>query len=112
MHFDLLPLIDPSVPNQSGAEVFVAAYEALAPILRALVSTFSPLDLDPIRENDKSSSSAEGKAWLDPLLLSFLQNINNLLAVGVLVRTRRAVLLNWKVINMILFFHFQIVIGT
>ncbi|XP_043812569.1 uncharacterized protein LOC110629722 isoform X3 [Manihot esculenta] len=82
--------------SESGAEVFVAAYEALAPILRALVSTFSPLDLDPIRENDKSSSSAEGKAWLDPLLLSFLQNINNLLAVGVLVRTRRAVLLNWK----------------
>ncbi|XP_058009472.1 uncharacterized protein LOC131168902 [Hevea brasiliensis] len=82
--------------SESGAEVCVAAYETLAPILRALVSTFSPLALDLIRENDKSSLSAEGKAWLDPLVLSFLQNINNLLAVGVLVRTRRAVLLNWK----------------
>ncbi|EEF37970.1 RNA binding protein, putative [Ricinus communis] len=82
--------------TESGAEVCLAAYEALAPVLRALVFTFSPLALDLIRDSDKSSSSAEEKAWLDQLVLSFLQNINNLLAVGVLVRSRRAVLLNWK----------------
>ncbi|XP_050228591.1 uncharacterized protein LOC126677835 [Mercurialis annua] len=85
--------------SESEAEVCLAAYEAVAPVLRALVFTFSPLALDLIRENDNSSGSAEGngsKALLDQLVLSFLQNINNLVAVGVLVRTRRAVLLNWK----------------
>ncbi|KAF9689746.1 hypothetical protein SADUNF_Sadunf01G0124300 [Salix dunnii] len=87
----------PTCDSEVGAEICLAAYEALAPVLRALVSTSSPLSLDLIRENDEFSAPAEEvKCCLDSLALSFLQNINNLLAVGVLARTRRAVLLNQK----------------
>ncbi|KAJ6342279.1 hypothetical protein OIU77_023429 [Salix suchowensis] len=87
----------PTCDSEAGAEICLAAYEALAPVLRALVSTSSPLSLDLIRENDEFSAPAEEvKCCLDSLALSFLQNINNLLAVGVLARTRRAVLLNQK----------------
>ncbi|KDP39960.1 hypothetical protein JCGZ_03491 [Jatropha curcas] len=85
----------PTCGSENGAEICLAAYEALVPVLRSIASTFSPRAMDLIMENDKSSTSAEGSC-LDQLVLSFLQNINNLLAVGVLVRTRRAVLLNWK----------------
>ncbi|KAG7955622.1 hypothetical protein I3843_11G082000 [Carya illinoinensis] len=87
----------PSCDSETGAEICVAGYEALAPALRALASVFSPQVLDAIRENDNFLlPKLEGTLLLDSLALSFLQNINNLLAVGVLARTRRAVLLNWK----------------
>ncbi|WCJ25750.1 tRNA/rRNA methyltransferase (SpoU) family protein [Euphorbia peplus] len=87
----------PSSDTEIGAEVCLAAYEALVPALRALVSSLSPLALDLIKEKNRSPLAVgEGETWLDQLVLSFLQNINNLLSVGVLVRTRRAVLLNWK----------------
>uniref|UniRef100_A0A2P2MML6 Uncharacterized protein LOC105632355 isoform X3 n=1 Tax=Rhizophora mucronata TaxID=61149 RepID=A0A2P2MML6_RHIMU len=87
----------PTCDSETGAEILLAAYEALAQVLRALVSLFSPLALDLLRQNQKLLASAvEAKPCLDLLVLSFLQNINNLLAVGVLARTRRAVLLNWK----------------
>lgn len=50
-------------------------------------------------ENHKCSSlNAEGKPVLDSLVLCFLQNINILIAVEKLVRTRRATLMNWKVL--------------
>ena len=95
-------MIDLHASYKAGAEICLAAYEALAPVLRALVSTSSPLSLDLIRENDEFSAPAEeAKCCLDSLALSFLQNINNLLAVGVLARTRRAVLLNQKVKNIL-----------
>lgn len=85
-------------PKQTGAEICLAAYEALTPVFRALASVFSPHSLACIRENDNLLQPyTEGKPLLDSLVLSFLQNVNNLLAVGVLVRTRRAVLMNWKV---------------
>lgn len=88
-------------PKQTGAEICLAAYEALTPVVRALASVFSPHSIACIRENDNlSPSDAECKPLLDSLVLSFLQNINNLLAVGVLVRTRRAVLMNWKVTDL------------
>nr|XP_048320592.1 uncharacterized protein LOC107430356 isoform X2 [Ziziphus jujuba var. spinosa] len=87
----------PVCDSETGAEICLAAYEALTPVVRALASVFSPHSIACIRENDNlSPSDAEGKPLLDSLVLSFLQNINNLLAVGVLVRTRRAVLMNWK----------------
>ncbi|XP_065856837.1 uncharacterized protein [Euphorbia lathyris] len=87
----------PSSDTEIGAEVCLAAYEALVPALRALVSSLSPLALDLIKEKNGSPLTVgDGKPWLDQLVLAFLQNINNLLSVGVLVRTRRAVLLNWK----------------
>ncbi|KAJ4826548.1 hypothetical protein Tsubulata_039607 [Turnera subulata] len=87
----------PTHDSETGAELSLAAYEALAPALQALVSTFSPLSLDLIRENDKSlQPGREAELWLDRLVLSFLQNVNDLLAVAVLARSRRAVLLKWK----------------
>lgn len=45
-------------------------------------------------------SVEEGRPWLDSCIQFFLQNINTLLAVGVLARTRRSVLLNWKVMKL------------
>ncbi|XP_058068925.1 uncharacterized protein LOC131218281 [Magnolia sinica] len=50
-----------------------------------------------IMTHNKSAITNGGdKPLLDPLVLNFLQNINDLLAVGVLARSRRAVLMNWK----------------
>lgn len=82
---------------QTASEICLAAYEALATVLKALVSVFSPQTLDFFRENEYLRSDVEEKPLLDSLVLSFLQNINHLIASGVLVRSRRAVLLNWKV---------------
>ena len=86
-------------PKQTGAEICLATYEALAPALTALASVFSPQALDLVNKYDSLLPSV-GKPLLDSLVLSFLENINNLLAVGVFVRTRRAVLMNWKVRNL------------
>ncbi|XVF10929.1 hypothetical protein REPUB_Repub07fG0225600 [Reevesia pubescens] len=90
-------IASPTCNSETEAEVCLAAYEALAPALKALVSAFSPQALVLFRENCKSLLPAiEGEPWLDSLILSFLQNINNLLSVGFMARARRAVLLNWK----------------
>ncbi|KAL5551309.1 hypothetical protein UlMin_001485 [Ulmus minor] len=87
----------PSCDSETRAEICLAAFEAVAPALRALAPAFSPQTCDFIRENDNLlQGETEGKPLLDPLILSFVQNINDLLSVGVLVRTRRAVLMNWK----------------
>nr|POF01631.1 putative methyltransferase tarbp1 [Quercus suber] len=95
--FFLKTISSPSCDLETGAEICLAAYEGLAPVLKALVSMFSPQLLDTIRENDKFLlPKVEGTPLLDSLVLSFLQNINNLLNIGVLARTRRAVLMNWK----------------
>ncbi|KAJ0104679.1 hypothetical protein Patl1_18356 [Pistacia atlantica] len=80
--------------SESGAEICLAAYEALASVLQAVVS---PQAFCFVRENDKSMLLAvEGQPLMDSWVLSFLQNVNSLLEVGVLARTRRAILLNWK----------------
>ncbi|MBA0744267.1 hypothetical protein Gogos_006902 [Gossypium gossypioides] len=90
-------ITSPTCNSESEAEVRIAAYEALAPALKALVSVLAPQSLVLFMENSKSLQPAiEGEPWLDTLVFSFLQNINNLLAVGFMARTRRAVLLNWK----------------
>ncbi|KAL1136568.1 hypothetical protein V6Z11_A12G247800 [Gossypium hirsutum] len=90
-------ITSPTCNSESEAEVRIAAYEALAPALKALVSVLAPQILVLFMENSKLLQPAiEGEPWLDTLVLSFLQNINNLLAVGFMVRTRRPVLLNWK----------------
>ncbi|XP_057476407.1 uncharacterized protein LOC130764285 [Actinidia eriantha] len=83
--------------SETAAEIWLAAYEALAHGLKAIVLAFPSLALDLIMENHKpSSGNAEGKPLLDSLVLSFLQNINNLIAGEKLVRSRRAILMNWK----------------
>ncbi|XP_075102015.1 uncharacterized protein LOC107784157 isoform X3 [Nicotiana tabacum] len=83
--------------SEIEAEICLAAYEALAGALDGLVSMFSLLSLDHVTENDELTPlDADGKSVLDSLLRTLLQNINSIVAVGNLVRTRRAVLLNWK----------------
>ncbi|KAG5523748.1 hypothetical protein RHGRI_030659 [Rhododendron griersonianum] len=72
----------PTSDSEAEAEIQLAAYEALAHVLKAVVSGFSSLALNLIMENHISSSlNAEGKSVLDSLVLSFLQNINTLIAV-------------------------------
>ncbi|XP_070009091.1 uncharacterized protein [Nicotiana sylvestris] len=83
--------------SEIEAEICLAAYEALAGALDGLVSMFSLLSLDHVTENDELTPlEADGKSVLDSLLRTLLQNINSIVAVGNLARTRRAVLLNWK----------------
>ncbi|XP_022735879.1 uncharacterized protein LOC111289259 isoform X3 [Durio zibethinus] len=90
-------IASPTCNSETEAEVCLAAYEALAPALKALVSAFCPKTLGLFRESCKSLLPAiEVEPWLDSFVLSFLHNINDLLAVGFMARTRRAVLLNWK----------------
>ena len=87
--------------KQTGAEICLAAYEALAFALKALAPSFSPQTLNYFCDNNKQLlSEVKGKPLLDFLVLTFLQNISDLLGIGVLVRTRRAVLMNWKVSNL------------
>ena len=44
------------------------------------------------------NQGVEGRPLLDSLVLTFHQHVNGILDAGVLVRTRRAVLLKWKVV--------------
>lgn len=95
--FCLKIVSSPTCYNETEAEIFLAAYEALAPVLKTLVSTFSPLALKIIAANSELVLlNAESRSLLDSLVLSFLENINNLLAAGAMVRTRRAILMKWK----------------
>lgn len=80
-----------------GAEISLAAYEALVSIVRVFASTFFPRYLYVVEESEEMFSEAEGRPRLDFMCMSFVQNINNLLGSGVLARTRRAVLLDIKV---------------
>ncbi|XP_043715500.1 uncharacterized protein LOC122663896 isoform X2 [Telopea speciosissima] len=87
----------PTYDSETGGEIRLAAYEALAPVFKALSSAFSPLGFNMVMGNDGSLvSKVAGKPLLDSLVLSFLKNINDLLAGGVLARSRRAILMNLK----------------
>ena len=72
----------------------MAAYEALAYVLAALstapISQFQ--DFVETKQNNRAI-----KLSLDLLATTFLDNINILLTNGVLTRSRRAVLMCWKV---------------
>ncbi|KAK7346778.1 hypothetical protein VNO80_21301 [Phaseolus coccineus] len=85
----------PSI-SEMGAEISLAAYEALVSILRVFASTFFPHSLYLVEESEQMFSEVEGRPPLDYMCLSFIQNINDLLGSGVLARTRRAVLLDIK----------------
>lgn len=82
---------------QMGAEISLAAYEALVSVLRVLASTYFPHSFYLVEENEQLFSEIEGRPRLDYMCVSFIQNINDLLGSGVLARTRRAVLLEIKV---------------
>lgn len=73
-------------------------YEALASVFKAFSTTFTNSHLDFVMEYNKTwLPNGEVTHLLDPLVLTFLHNTNNLLANGQLTRSRRAVLMNWKV---------------
>ncbi|XP_010274499.1 PREDICTED: uncharacterized protein LOC104609816 isoform X2 [Nelumbo nucifera] len=87
----------PTFDSEMGAEIRLASYEALVPVLKALGSAFPLWDFNSIMTNDESLlPKLEGKPLLDSWVSNFLNNINDLLAVGILARSRRAVLMNWK----------------
>lgn len=74
-------------------------YESLASVFKAFSSTFNNLHLDFVIEyNKRQSLDGEAVHFLDPLTINFQLSINNLLANGPLTRSRRAVLINWKVV--------------
>ncbi|XP_029129783.1 uncharacterized protein LOC109811274 [Cajanus cajan] len=83
-----------------GAEISLATYEALVSVVRVLASTYFPHFFNLVKENKQLCSETEGRPQLDYMCASFIQNINVLLGSGVLTRTRRAVLLDIKVLVM------------
>jgi tRNA guanosine-2'-O-methyltransferase len=75
----------------------VAAFEALAYVLLALSTSQSSQLLDLVEVN-KKNHGGKGNFSLDILFTTFLDSINYLLMNGCLTRSRRAVLMNWKVV--------------
>ncbi len=75
----------------------MAAYEALSYVLPTLSTACTSQFLDLVEPKQINQNS---KFSLDFLVISFLDNINNLLVNGVLKRSRRAVLMCWKVRTM------------
>ncbi|XP_062217146.1 uncharacterized protein LOC133917161 isoform X2 [Phragmites australis] len=79
--------------TETGAELHLAAYEALAYVLVTLSTARNSRFLDPVEA--KQTNQAR-KFSLDNLVTTFLDNINYILMNGTLTRSRRAVLMNWK----------------
>nr|CAB3502311.1 unnamed protein product [Digitaria exilis] len=78
---------------KTGAELHLAAYEALAYVLAALSTAHNSQYLDLVET--KQTNQAR-KFSLDICVTTFLNNINHLLTDGILTRSRRAVLMAWK----------------
>lgn len=79
--------------TETGGELHLAAYEALAYVLAALSNAHISQFVDFVEPKQINRAS---KFSLDLLVTTFLDNINNLLTNGVLTRSRRAVLMCWK----------------
>ncbi|CAN8324989.1 unnamed protein product [Cochlearia groenlandica] len=89
--------ISPQICNsEAAAEVYLAAFEALASVLNALVSLCSAGAFNLLENDNTLLTLVDGEFWLQVSVPAFLHNINHLLTAGVLVRSRRAVLLTWK----------------
>lgn len=83
--------------TEVGAEISLATYEALAYVLKVFPNNFTKLNLDfVLAYNETQWPDREAIHLLDPLVLNFLDNMKKLLANGLLTRSRRAVLMNWK----------------
>uniref|UniRef100_A0A0E0K7H1 tRNA (guanosine(18)-2'-O)-methyltransferase TARBP1 n=1 Tax=Oryza punctata TaxID=4537 RepID=A0A0E0K7H1_ORYPU len=83
-----------SYATEVGGELHLAAYEALSYVLPTLSTTCTSQFLDLVEPKQINQRS---KFSLDFLVISFLDNINHLLVNGVLKRSRRAVLMRWKI---------------
>ncbi|KAK9155092.1 hypothetical protein Sjap_002572 [Stephania japonica] len=90
-------IASPFSDSEAGAEIYLAAYEALVPTLNVLESSSSPIFLDVIKTKDKLLVQEKEKPLLDSLVCRFLHNVNNFLAAKYLARSRRASLITWKV---------------
>ncbi|WOL09568.1 hypothetical protein Cni_G18321 [Canna indica] len=87
----------PLYDSEVGAEICLAMYEALAAVFKNFSTTFNSLHLDfVVAYVKKHLPDAETRHLLDPLVFNFLHSINNRLDDGLLTRSRRAVLMNWK----------------
>lgn len=83
--------------SEIEAEISLASYEAMGHVLKALVPAFFPSSLCLVLNRDNlSNTETENEKLLDLFVQTFLQSVNNLIAEEYLVRTRRAVLMNWK----------------
>lgn len=86
------------LPVQTGSEIHLAAYESLGSVLKALSTHFSPSALEFVMVVNRSIFRVEQNEFLlDPFLRNFLQSINDLLDKGTLTRSRRSILMKWKV---------------
>ncbi|CAL4928552.1 unnamed protein product [Urochloa decumbens] len=77
--------------TETGAELHLAAYEALAYVLESLSTAHNSLDLVETEQTNQARNFS-----LDISVTTFLNNINRLLMDGILTRSRRAVLMTWK----------------
>ncbi|KFK23549.1 hypothetical protein AALP_AAs66918U001300 [Arabis alpina] len=82
--------------SEAAAEIYLAAFEALAAILNAFVSLCSARAFNLLENDNTLLTMVDGEFWLQVSVPAFLHNINHLLTAGLLVRSRRAVLLSWK----------------
>lgn len=98
-----IPLITFDVFNQTSAEIYLAAYEALSFALKASVPVISSSAINCIQDMSNSSDPvATNRPFLDSMTIRFLNHINGFLAVQQLARTRRAALMTWKVFPYVL----------
>ncbi|CAI9095603.1 OLC1v1031591C1 [Oldenlandia corymbosa var. corymbosa] len=87
----------PSGVSERDAEISLGAYEALSCVLKDLITMASHLAFDLFTGCERFSVlHADAKPSLDVFVQFFLQNVNTLISTGNLVRSRRAVLFNWK----------------
>ncbi|KAL0727652.1 hypothetical protein Bca4012_023745 [Brassica carinata] len=82
--------------SEAEAEVCLAAFEALAAVLNAFVILCSARAFNLLENDNTLLDMVDGEYWLQASVPAFLHNINHLLTAGLLVRSRRAVLLSWK----------------
>ncbi|KAL8088926.1 hypothetical protein AgCh_038625 [Apium graveolens] len=87
----------PVCNSETEAEICIGAFEALCYILKAIAPISSTASLMlPTVDFKSSSPESEDEPLLDYLFETFLGSINNIIGYGELVRSRRAVLMNWK----------------
>ncbi|KAJ1299246.1 hypothetical protein BS78_01G517100 [Paspalum vaginatum] len=91
--FYLKVIQHPTSTTETGAELHLAAYEALAYVLATLATACNSQFLDFVKAKQINQANTLS---LDILVTAFLGNINHLLMDGILTRSRRAVLMNWK----------------
>lgn len=83
--------------SEAKAEMYLAAFEALHHILKALVFMPSSSALGLLmRPYSLLAPEPQVKLHIDYFLQIYLDNINNLIEAGYLARARRAILIDWK----------------